>query len=207
MKNALLKFAGFFVERVPVDDGQRVAPARQQSAKTNAAHQAAAQKAAAHRAQAAQQQAQQQAQAAAQQQLLQGNFPHQQAGAASTAQAGGYQPHAAVVAPIAIALRAWVPQEYATHLAPHGIHIVAAGGEITVDQARTWGAQVLLVSSECLGAQMHLLQHPQLPTVFVAPQRMTLPDVPGVVQVTEPLRASEVAAAAQAALDGWQARR
>jgi hypothetical protein len=197
MKNALLKFAGFFVERVPVEES----PMRQRP-------QAPRSRAAAHTPGSA---PQQQTVAPAQQQLMQGQVasPPQQTGQspAVAPAAGGHQPYGAVTAPIAIALRAWVPQEYASHLAPHGLHIVAAGGEITVEQARTWGAQVMLVSSECLGSQTHLLQHPQLPTVFVAPQRMTLPDVAGVVQVTEPLRASEVAAAAQAALDGWQTRR
>jgi hypothetical protein len=104
-------------------------------------------------------------------------------------------------------LRAWVPQEYAALLAPHGLHIIAAGGELPVEQVTQWGASVLVISSECLGPHTHLLQTPQLPTVFVTPQRMTLPEVPGVVQVTEPLRASELALAARAAIDGWNARR
>ena len=108
---------------------------------------------------------------------------------------------------IAMALRAWVPQEYASYLAPYGLHVIAAGGELTVDQALAWGAQVLVVSAECLGSHTHLLVHPQLPTVFVTPQPMTLPEAPGVVQVLEPLRASEVANAAREALTAWSAAR
>lgn len=103
-------------------------------------------------------------------------------------------------APIAVALRAWVPQEYAAHLAPHGLHVIAAGGAVTSEQARGWGADVLVVSAECLGRDVQLLQQPQLPTVFITPQPVMLPDIPGVVQVQEPLRASDVAQASREAL-------
>ncbi|MBC7666332.1 MAG: hypothetical protein H7276_21505, partial [Caulobacter sp.] len=99
--------------------------------------------------------------------------------------------------PISVALRAWVPQDYAAHLAPFGVHVIAAGGSVTSVQARSWGAQVLVISAECLGQDLHLLQQPQLPTVFIAPQPVMIPDVPGVVQVQEPLRASDVANAAR----------
>lgn len=121
---------------------------------------------------------------------------------------GGHVPGQPAQRPLAIALRAWVPQEYAGHLASHGLHVIAAGGELTVEQASAWGAQVLLVSSECLGSHTHLLTNPKLPTVFVAPQQMMIPAVPGVVQVHEPLRASEVASASRQATADWaQGRR
>lgn len=110
-------------------------------------------------------------------------------------------------APIAVALRAWVPQEYASHLAPYGIHVIAAGGSVTSEQARGWGADVLVVSAECLGQDVHLLQQPQLPTVFISPQPVMLPDVPGVVQVQEPLRASDVAQATRDAAAAFAAAR
>lgn len=106
---------------------------------------------------------------------------------------------------IAVALRAVVPQEYAAHLAPHGLHVIAAGPDITSEQARGWGAQVLVVSAECLGQDLHLLQRPQLATVFIAPQAVMLPAHPGVVQVQEPLHASDVAHAVREAAAGWAA--
>lgn len=109
--------------------------------------------------------------------------------------------------PIAVALRAWVPQEYAAHLAPFGVHVIAAGGSVTSEQARGWGAQVLVISAECLGQDLHLLQQPQLPTVLITPQPVMLPDVAGVLQVQEPIRASEVARAAREAMDAFAAGR
>lgn len=110
-------------------------------------------------------------------------------------------------APIAVALRAWVPQEYAAHLAPFGLHVIAAGGSVTSEQARGWGADVLVISAECLGQDLHLLQQPQLPTVFITPQPVMIPDVAGVVQVQEPLRASDVAQAAREASGAFAAAR
>lgn len=110
-------------------------------------------------------------------------------------------------APLAVALRAWVPQEYAAHLAPHGLHVIAAGGSVTSEQARGWGADVLVVSAECLGQDVHLLQQPQLPTVYITPQPVMIPDVPGVVQVQEPLRASDVAQATREAAAAFAAAR
>ena len=109
--------------------------------------------------------------------------------------------------PIAVALRAWVPQEYAAHLAPYGVHVIAAGGSVTSEQARGWGADVLVISAECLGQDVHLLQQPQLPTVFITPQPVMIPDVPGVVQVQEPLRASDVAQASRDAAAAFAAAR
>jgi hypothetical protein len=109
--------------------------------------------------------------------------------------------------PVAVALRAWVPQEYAAHLAPYGIHVIAAGGSVTSEQARGWGADVLVISAECLGQDVHLLQQPQLPTVFITPQPVMIPDVPGVVQVQEPLRASDVAQASRDAAAAFAAAR
>jgi hypothetical protein len=109
-------------------------------------------------------------------------------------------PGMAAPAPVAVALRAWVPEDHAAHLARFGVHVIAAGGDITSEQARGWGAQVLIVSAECLGQDMHLLQQPRMPTVFITPQPVMLPDVPGVVQAHEPLRASEVASAAREAV-------
>jgi hypothetical protein len=109
--------------------------------------------------------------------------------------------------PVAVALRAWVPQEYAAHLAPYGIHVIAAGGSVTSEQAQGWGADVLVISAECLGQDVHLLQQPQLPTVFITPQPVMIPDVPGVVQVQEPLRASDVAQASRDAAASFAAAR
>ena len=109
--------------------------------------------------------------------------------------------------PIAVALRAWVPQEYAAHLAPYGVHVIAAGGSVTSEQARGWGADVLVVSAECLGQDVHLLQQPQLPTVFITPQPVMIPGLAGVVQVQEPLRASDVARAAREAAAAFAAAR
>jgi hypothetical protein len=104
-----------------------------------------------------------------------------------------------------VALRAIVPQEYAAHLAPYGLHVLAAGADVTGEQARGWGAQVLVISAECLGRELHLLQTPQLPTVFIAPQPVMLPEQPGVVQVHEPLHASDVARAVREAAHAWAA--
>jgi hypothetical protein len=77
--------------------------------------------------------------------------------------------------------------------------VIAAGGSVTPEQARTWGAHVLVISAECLGQDLHLLQQPQMPTVFITPQPVMLPDASGVVQVQEPLRASDVAHAVREA--------
>ena len=104
---------------------------------------------------------------------------------------------------VAVALRAWVPQEYASYLAPYGLHVIAAGGELAPGDARTYGADVLIVSAECLGADTQMLAQPQLPTVFIAPKPTMIPNVQGVVQVLEPLRASEVATASREALAQW----
>lgn len=104
---------------------------------------------------------------------------------------------------VSVALRAWVPEEYAAHLAPYGVHVIAAGGAITSEQARGWGADVLVVSAECLGNDLHLLQQPKLPTVFITPQPAMIPEVAGVVQAQEPLRASDVARATLDALATW----
>lgn len=108
---------------------------------------------------------------------------------------------------VSVALRAWVPQEYAAHLAPHGVHVIAAGGSVTSEQARGWGADVLVISAECLGQDVQLLQQPQLPTVFITPQPVMIPDVPGVVQVQEPLHASDVAQATRDAVAGFASAR
>lgn len=176
MKNVLLKFAGLFVERVPVDDqGRPLPPAPTGAQQPNPAS------------------APQQPGPAA---------PHV---APSAVGPGAVSPGVAPVAgqAIAVALRAWVPQEYAAHLAPHGVHVIAAGGSVTSEQARGWGASVLIVSAECLGQDLHLLQQPQLPTVFITPQPAMIPDTPGLVQVQEPLRASDVAHAAREAVTAW----
>lgn len=107
------------------------------------------------------------------------------------------------LSPLAIALRAWVPQEYAGYLTPFALHVIAAGGELTVEQARAYGAQALVVSSECLGNQTALLTSPQLPTVFISPQPVSIPQRAGLVQVQEPLRASELARAVRDAVTSW----
>lgn len=181
MKNVLLKFAGLFVERVPVDErgnplpptppGPSGAPAAQQPASPGA---------------------------------VPSPTPPPQSAPGAPAAA---QPAARPPGSVAVALRAWVPQEYAAHLAPFGVHVIAAGGSVTSEQARGWGADVLVVSAECLGADVHLLQRPELPTVFITPQPMMIPDVPGVVQVQEPLRASDVAHAVREAAAGFAAAR
>jgi len=56
------------------------------------------------------------------------------------------------------------------------------------------------------GQDVHLLQQPQIPTVFVTPQPVMIPDVPGVLQVQEPLRASDVAHAVREAVTGFALR-
>jgi hypothetical protein len=201
MKNVLLKFAGLFVERVPVDERGNPVPT-QAPGPRSAPNQPPMQQ------QAMPQQAQQQgmpmqpaAGMPAQAQPLQGMpMVQQQAGGDSYA-------HAGAQAPIAVALRAWVPQEYAAHLAPFGVHVIAAGGSVTSEQARGWGADVLVVSAECLGQDVHLLQQPQLATVLITPQPVMLPEVPGVMQVQEPLRASDVAQAAREAAIAFAAAR
>lgn len=127
--------------------------------------------------------------------------PIQQPGAPVT----GVAPPMGGPTPVSVALRANIPQEYAGHLAPHGVHVVATGGHITSEQSRAWGAQVLVVSAECLGQDMHLVQSPQLPTVFIATQPVMLPEQPGLVQVQEPLHASDVARAIREAAAQWTA--
>jgi hypothetical protein len=201
MKNVLLKFAGLFVERVPVDErgnpvptqppGPRNAPAQpaQHEAMPQQPHHAMPQ-----------QPMQPAAGMPQQAQPLQG-MPMVQGQPQVGAMPAGTQQ------PIAVALRAWVPQEYAAHLAPHGVHVIAAGGSVTSEQARGWGAEVLIVSAECLGQDTHLLQQPQLPTVLITPQPVMLPEVPGVMQVQEPLRASDVAQAAREAAAAFAAAR
>jgi hypothetical protein len=170
VREKLMKFAGLFVEKIPVEE---------QSGQARGAVRAP------------------------QSQPMQGYYPSPPG---STAQPAQQQPTSVpqqVTQPLAVGLRAWVPQEYATFLMPHGLHVIAAGGELTIDQARSYGAQVLIVSAECLGSHTHLLSSPQVPTVFIAPQAMLIPTRPGVVQVTEPLRASEVAAACREAVATW----
>jgi hypothetical protein len=81
--------------------------------------------------------------------------------------------------------------------------VIAASGDLTVEQARAYGGQALIVSAECLGGQMGLLTDPQIPTVFVTPQMMLIPEHRGVVQVLEPLRASDVASAVRQAVKNW----
>jgi len=187
MKNALLKFAGLFVERVPVDEhGNRIAPPlvpRDASPQPNrpASNQGAP--------------------------PVPGSVPPPATPGAPAAPPAAPQQQAAPPGSVAVALRAWVPQEYAAHLAPFGIHVIAAGGSVTSEQARAWGATVLVLSAECLGQDVHLLQQPQLPTVFITPQPMMIPDVPGVVQVQEPLRASDVAHAVRDAATAFAAAR
>ena len=204
-----MKFAGLFVERVPVDErGNPMpsAPPRPAGAPAPGAGAAPGQ--------------------------APGQPQHHQPGMQPAAgmpqhtlplqgmpmQAPGHAPMPGMVAgtgpapvagqqPVAVALRAWVPQEYAAHLAPYGIHVIAAGGSVTSEQARGWGADVLVISAECLGQDVHLLQQPQLPTVFITPQPVMIPDVAGVVQVQEPLRASDVAQASRDAAASFAAAR
>ncbi len=194
MKNALLKFAGLFVERVPVDErGAPIPPGPKGSAAPQ--HPQAASNA---------------PPGAAPTMVPAPQSPAQMGQPLQGAPMDPSQPHAAMpttgLPPIAVALRAWVPQEYAAHLAPFGVHVIAAGGSVTSEQARGWGADVLIVSAECLGQDVHLLQQPQLPTVFITPQPVMIPDVAGVVQVQEPLRASDVAQAAREAAGAYGPR-
>jgi hypothetical protein len=208
MKNSLLKFAGLFVEKIPVDEvagsakqtprppSPAPAPVAAQPGQGSPNSQRPGQPALDGPAPLA----------------LQGHFPTPSGHVALPRTQAGPVQHGVGAMPvgapsIAIALRAWVPQEYAAVLAPFGLHVIAAGGELTVEQALTWGAHVLVVSAECLGSHTHLLVHPQLPTVFITPQPMTLPDAPGVLQVQEPLRASEVANAAREAMAAWSSAR
>lgn len=184
MKNALMKFAGFFVEKVPIEE--QVAPP---GATPTGEAGSAAGPATAHP-------------GSSPADLMQGHFPSPSGRVAMPPSPG--QPRPEQQRPVAVALRAWIPQEYAAYLTPFGLHVIAAGGELTVEQARAYGAQVLVVSAECLGSHTHLLVHPQLPTVFVTPQPTMIPPNAGVVQVQEPLRASEVAQAAREALAAWQ---
>lgn len=193
-----MKFAGLFVERVPVDEHGNPLPSGPRPAAAPAPQG---------------------------QQPGQSNQPAQPAVQPTTAMPAGAQPlhgapmgapgaspPAAPAGPgglpaLSVALRAWVPQEYAAQLAPHGLHVIAAGGSVSSEQARGWGADVLVISAECLGQDVQLLQQPQLPTVFITPQPVMIPDVPGVVQVQEPLRASDVAQATRDATAAFQAAR
>ncbi len=202
-----MKFAGLFVERVPVDERGNPMPStppRPTGAPVPTPGQAPGQP--------PQQQAPVQVQPGA------GMPQHAQPLRGMPMQPPAHAPMPGMVAgtapvsptgqqPVAVALRAWVPQEYAAHLAPYGIHVIAAGGSVTSEQARGWGADVLVISAECLGQDVHLLQQPQLPTVFITPQPVMIPDVPGVVQVQEPLRASDVAQASRDAVASFAAAR
>ncbi|MCW2955602.1 MAG: hypothetical protein JWO69_471 [Thermoleophilia bacterium] len=197
MKNVLLKFAGLFVEKVPVDQqGKRLAP--NVPGPSNAP---------------APQPGQQPGSApmVTGQQVPQQMQPMQQHPGAPQQGGVGQSPAVPPSAPgaptVSVALRAWVPQEYAAHLAPFGLHVIAAGGAVTSEQARGWGADVLIISAECLGQDIQLLQQPQLPTVFITPQPVMLPDVAGVVQAQEPLRASDVAHAVREAVTAFGAAR
>jgi hypothetical protein len=202
VKNVLMKFAGLFVERVPVDEQGNPVP-KQPRPSAQAPHPAAQPRTGAVAQPTGPPQHAIPVQPSAA--MPPGAVPLQTAGAPiqpvhAAPAAGGQQP-------IAVALRAWVPQEYAAHLAPHGLHVIAAGGSVTSEQARGWGATVLVISAECLGSDVHLLQQPQLPTVFITPQPVMIPDVPGVVQVQEPLRASDVAQAVRDAAAAFAAAR
>ena len=212
MKNVLMKFAGLFVEKVPVDENGNPVRSSMPTPNVQSAPGAAPGQqpmvmpvAGAHPAQASgqpQQHPQQAAMPAAPQQTHGAPvaYPGQLPSADPTMpQVGNPQTGTPVIAasgaPVAVALRAWVPQEYAAHLAPFGVHVIAAGGSVTGEQALGWGAHVLVVSAECLGQDIHLLRQPMMPTVFITPQPMMIPDVAGVIQVQEPLRASDVAQA------------
>lgn len=209
MKNVLMKFAGLFVEKVPVDERGNPLPATPRPAGAAAPSTPPAVSGApgapampVHATPAAPPGAQ----------PLHGAPMHPaQPGhpGAMPGMPGGpmVQVPAGQAPPIAVALRAWVPQEYASHLAPHGVHVIAAGGSVTSEQARGWGADVLVISAECLGQDLHLLQQPQLATVFISPQPVMIPEVPGVVQAQEPLRASDVAQAAREAAAAFAAAR
>ncbi|MCW2927009.1 MAG: hypothetical protein JWM86_977, partial [Thermoleophilia bacterium] len=173
MKNVLLKFAGLFVERVPVDErGNPIPPNPSVPAPHGAMPPGAPRQPGGSP--AAPNQPPQQPQHPGNQghpqqhspvvptpgQPMQG-APMQ--GGPMVAPTGGQVAGPGAGAPISVALRAWVPQEYAAHLAPFGVHVIAAGGSVTSEQARGWGADVLVVSAECLGQDVHLLQQPQLP--------------------------------------------
>lgn len=201
-----MKFAGLFVEKVPVDERGNPLPATPPrpagAAGTPQGGHPGAPAMPVHATPAAPPGAQ----------PLQGAPMHQQHPGQHPGMPGlpgtpMVQVQAGQAPPIAVALRAWVPQEYASHLAPHGVHVIAAGGSVTSEQARGWGADVLVISAECLGQDLHLLQQPQLPTVFISPQPVMIPDVPGVVQAQEPLRASDVAQAAREAAAAFAAAR
>jgi hypothetical protein len=198
VKNVLMKFAGLFVERVPVDERGNPLPAQPRP----------------NLAPSAGQPAQPQPPAQAMQPPMQptaamptGAQPLHGVPMPATSQPPAMPPGPGGQQPISVALRAWVPQEYAAHLAPHGLHVIAAGGAVTSEQARGWGADVLVVSAECLGQDVQLLQQPQLPTVFITPQPVMIPEVAGVVQVQEPLRASDVAQASREAAAAFAAAR
>lgn len=230
MKNALLKFAGLFIEKVPIDDPAPAgASASDRSPLTGhfpspPASDASAGAASAQETRSTPTQSSQPAPSApsapqyppagpAHPPMLHPQFapqrqptqlpprPDKPLPPPHNAPPGYIAPRSASF--IAVGLRALVPQEYASHLAAHGLHVIAAGAELTSAQALTWGAQVLLVAAECLGGDTQLLTNPSLATVFISAHPVTVPDVPGVIHVTEPLRASEVAAATRAALESW----
>lgn len=194
-----MKFAGLFVERVPVDESGNPLPKGPLPGSASAGQSLP------------QQPAQQTPMASpagnphATAALPQGSQPLH--GVPLVPNHASQTAHTSSVQPLSVALRAWVPQEYAAHLAPHGIHVIAAGGSITSEQARGWGADALIVSAECLGQDVGLLQQPQLPTVFITPQPVMIPDIPGVIQVQEPLRASDVTQATRDAVAHFAAAR
>ncbi len=193
MKNAMLKFAGLFIEKIPVDDDTPAASAVSNTHAVSAVD-------------------------ATPVQPLHGHFP-QSAGALPPQTRQPTQlpdkPQRPVVPPhhrapqqtapdvIPIALRALVPQEYAGYLAAYGLHVIAAAADLAPAQASAWGAQVLVLSAECLGMDTAMLTSPAIPTVFITAHPMMVASVPGVVQVTEPLRASEVAEACRQARADW----
>ncbi len=166
-----MKFAGFFVEKVPVEEP----PAQAEDPRRGPAQ----------------------------------PHPHLLHGQFSSPSGTRAQPHDPQGAPpvrsqpLNVALRAWVPQDHARHLTAHGLHVIAAGGELTSSQARRYGAQVLVISAECLGSNTHFLTNPQLPTVFISSEAILAPPRPGVVYAKDPLRASEMASAAYEAYESW----
>lgn len=104
---------------------------------------------------------------------------------------------------VSVVLKANVPQQYAAYLAPHGLHVIAGGPSITIEQAKAWNSRAIIISAECIGADLNMLQNPQLPTVFITQQPVMIPQLPGLVQVQEPLRVSDIARAVQDAVKTW----
>lgn len=203
MKDLLLKFAGLFVERVPVEEPIRPPrPAGPRAGTGAAGHPGPGGTGGPVRTPGtpgAQPPGPQPSPA------LRGHFPSPSGTVAMPPQPGHAPPQQ--LPPVAVGLRAWVPHEYATLLAQYGLHVIAAGGELTGEQAAAYGAHVLIVSAECLGSHTHLLERPMLPTVFITPHATMIPEIPGVVQAQEPLRASEVASASRSAIASWQQAR